>query len=75
MPSPGFGRGSGRSADQRTEPCPIIDFGVPVMFDIQTELHLRRMGRDARPRDGGRGRALLILANLSGLAVLAAALG
>lgn len=47
------------------------------MFDIQTELHLRRMGRDSHPcqASGGRGRALLILANLSGLAVLAAALG
>ncbi|GHG12495.1 hypothetical protein GCM10017322_05100 [Paracoccus aerius] len=76
MPAPGFGRGSGRSADQRTEPCPIIDFGVPCMFDLQTEMHLRRAGRDdqacgARP---GHGRMLLVLANVTGLALLAAAL-
>lgn len=65
-----------RNLIRRAEPCPIIDFGVPCMFDIQTELHLRRIGRDARTPDAGRNaaRALLILANLSGLAVLAAAL-
>ena len=46
------------------------------MFDIQTELHLPRIGRKARTRNTGgrRARALLIVANLSGLAVLAAAL-
>lgn len=56
---------------------PPVDVGVLGMFDIQTELHLRRIGQKPRSRNTGRRRvrALLILANLSGLAVLAAALG
>ena len=47
------------------------------MFDIQTELHLRRIGQDACTPDTGRGmaRVLLVLASLSGLVLLAAALG
>ncbi len=43
------------------------------MFDTQTELHLRRIDRDARAR-GGTARAWPALAALSGLALLAAAL-
>ncbi|WEF24898.1 hypothetical protein [Paracoccus sp. S3-43] len=66
-----------RSFDRRAEPCPIIDFGVPFMFEIQTELHLRRLDQDAPAADHGRigAAALLVLASLSGLTVLAAALG
>ena len=47
------------------------------MFDIQTELHLRRIGQDACTPDTGPGvaRALPVLATLSGLVLLAAALG
>ncbi len=44
------------------------------MFDIQTELHLRRTGRDPRDDDSGAVRAVLIVANLSALALLAAVL-
>jgi hypothetical protein len=47
------------------------------MFDIQTELHLRRIGQGACTADTGRGmaRVLPVLATLSGLVLLAAALG
>lgn len=60
----------------RADPAPIIDFGVPFMFDLQTELHLRRAGRDPLPgRDDSRAiRAILVVANLSALSLLAAAL-
>ncbi|WP_295048377.1 hypothetical protein, partial [uncultured Paracoccus sp.] len=62
---------------RRAEPCPIIDFGVPAMFDIQTELHLRRAGHEARTADNGHvpAIALMVLANLSILVMLAATLG
>ncbi|MTE00216.1 hypothetical protein GIY56_07945 [Paracoccus sp. YIM 132242] len=58
------------------DPAPIIDFGVPFMFDIQTELHLRRAGRDAAAahETGRAARAILIAANLSALSLLAATL-
>ena len=47
------------------------------MFDIQTELHLRRIGQGAFTPNTGRGmdRVLPVLATLSGLVLLAAALG
>ena len=66
-----------RSIRRRRDPCPVVHFGVPFMFDIQTELHLRRIGQDACTPDTGRGmaRALPVLATLSGLVLLAAALG
>lgn len=68
-----------RSFQRHAEPAPLIDFGVPYMFDIQTELHLRRAERDATGRDPGRDpgratRAILIAANLSALSLLAATL-
>lgn len=45
------------------------------MFDIWTELHLRRAGRDAAAHGTGRAaRAILIAASLTALALLAAAL-
>ncbi len=58
------------------DPAPIIDFGVPYMFDIQTELHLRRAERGATAtHDTGRAaRAILIAANLSVLSLLATTL-
>ena len=57
------------------DPDPVIDFGVPFMFDIRTELHLRRAGRDAAAHGTGRAaRAILIAASLTALALLAAAL-
>ncbi len=47
------------------------------MFDIQTELHLRRAGHEARTADNGHvpAIALMVLANLSILVMLAATLG
>lgn len=56
------------------EPHPIVAVGVLAMSDIQTELHLRRTGRDPRGDDSGAVRAVLIVANLSALALLAAVL-
>ncbi|MCZ0960048.1 hypothetical protein [Paracoccus benzoatiresistens] len=58
------------------DPSPVIDFGVPYMFDIQTELHLRRAEREAATcHDASRAtRAILIAANLSALSLLAATL-
>ncbi|WP_347137786.1 hypothetical protein [Paracoccus sp. SSK6] len=69
-------RSFGRHADPLpASPTPIVDFGVPYMFDIQTELHLRRAGREAAGHDTSRAaRAILIAANLSALSLLAAAL-
>lgn len=66
-----------RSFDRRAEPCPIIDFGVPFMFDIQTELHLRRIGQDSPAAVHGRigAAAVLVIACVSGLTVLAAGMG
>ena len=44
------------------------------MFDIQTELHLRRTGRHPQGDDSDTMRAILIIANLSALALLAVVL-
>lgn len=57
-------------------PCPIIDFGLPAMIDIQTELHLRHGASDDRA-DKGAGLAtcaIVIAADLVVLSLLAAAL-
>lgn len=62
-----------RSLHRRTDPdpMPIIDFGVPHMFDLQTELHLRRDGRDGVGHAESRAaQAILIVANLSALSLL-----
>ncbi|WP_374299616.1 hypothetical protein [Paracoccus sp. (in: a-proteobacteria)] len=66
----------GRSFARHADPAPLIDLGVPYMFDVQTELHLRRTERGhAACDDTGRAtRAILIAANLSALSLLAAAL-
>ena len=44
------------------------------MFDIQTELHLRRIGRNTAEAGSGVIRTLLVLAYLSALGLLALAL-
>lgn len=70
----------GRSFDRHpgpvpAGPVPIIDLGVPCMFDIQTELHLRRTERGFGGDEASRAtRAALIAANLSALFLLAVAL-
>ena len=68
----------GRSFHRRAapDPCPIIDFGVPYMFDIQTELHLRRAecDADAAQNAGLTVCAIVIAADLVVLFLLVAAL-
>lgn len=44
------------------------------MFDMQTELHLRRTARDPQGDDSGAVCVILIVMNLSALALLAAVL-
>lgn len=51
------------------DPSPIIDFGVPYMFDIQTELTLRRTGRDADASQNA-GRTLCAIVIAADLVVL-----
>ncbi|WP_158247973.1 hypothetical protein [Paracoccus sp. SY] len=76
MPGRSFHRGVGPVPAEPlpAQPVPIVDFGVPAMFDIQTELHLRRTGRPPQGDDSGTIRAILIVANLAALALLAAVL-
>ena len=68
----------GRSFHRRADPdpCPIIDFGVPYIFDIQTELHLRRAecDADAAQNTGTTICAIVIAADLAILSLLVAAL-
>ena len=65
-----------RPTEARGNPCPIIDFGLPFMTDIQTELHLRH-GAAGDRADKGAGLAtcaIVIAADLVVLSLLAAAL-
>jgi hypothetical protein len=68
----------GHSVQRRAapDPSPIIDFGVPYMFDIQTELHLRRAecDADAAQNTGPTICAIVIAADLAILSLLIAAL-